>query len=95
MFTIYFVTKAILGAVMKFLVIGAIAKIAELKWRKVVSQGHDVTFFDRSAAHRYEGGPLREMVCVVFDGETVTHAVAGQQAVLVVSGRSAAVIRAV
>ena len=78
MFIINFVTKAILGAVMKILVIGGIGKIGELTWRKVVAQGHDVTVFDCLAAHRYEGLPLKKMVGDVFDGETVTHAMAGQ-----------------
>ena len=58
----------------------------------MVAQGHDVTVFDCLAAHRYEGLPLKKMVGDVFDGETVTHAMAGQQ---VVSGRSTAVVRAV
>ena len=94
MFTIYFVTKVILGAVIKILIIGASGKTGELTWRKVFVQGYDVTVFDRLAAHRYEGNPLRKMFGDVF-GETVTHAVGGQQAVLGVSGRSTAVMRAV
>ena len=80
---------------MKILVIGATGKTGELTWRKVVTQGPDVTVFDRSAAHRYEGFPLKKMVGDVFDGETVTQAMASQQAVLVVWGRATALIRAV
>ena len=80
---------------MKILVTGATGKTGELTGRKVLTQGPDVTVFDRWAAHRYEGDPLRKTVGDVFDGETVAHAMAGQQAVLVVLGRSTAVIRAV
>jgi len=40
----------------------------------VVTQGPDVTVFDRWAAHRYEGDPLRKTVGDVFDDETVAHA---------------------
>ena len=74
MFTIYFVTKGILGAGMKILVIGATGKTGELTWRKVVTQGPDVTVFDPWAALRYEGDSLRKTVGDVFDGETVAHA---------------------
>ena len=77
---------------MKILVIGATGKTSELTWRKVVIQGPDVTVFDRWAAHRYESDQLKKTVGVVFDGEKVAHAMAGQQAVL---GRSTAVIRVV
>ena len=67
-------TKGILGAGMKILVIGATGKTGELTGRKVLTQGPDVTVFDRWAAHRYEGVPLRKTVGDVFDGETVAHA---------------------
>ena len=80
---------------MKILVIGATGKTGELTWCKVFTQGSDVTVFDHWAAHRYEGDQLKKTVGVVFDGEKVAHAMAGQQAVLVVLGRSTAVIRAV
>ena len=95
MFTIYFVTKEILGAVIKILIIGASGKTGDLTWRKVFVKRYGVTGFDRLAAHRYEGNPLRKMFGDVFDSETVIHAVGVQQAVLAVSGRSTAVMRAV
>ena len=94
MFTVYFVAKPILGAGMVILVIGATGKTGELRRLNVVALGSDVTVFDSSAAHGYKGDPLKKTVDDVFDYETVAHAMAGQQAVLVILGRSTAVIRA-
>ena len=71
---------------MKVVVFGATGKTGDLAWRKAVAAGHDVTVFGRSVERRHAEETVAKAQGDVLDGEAVSRAIAGQDAVLVCLG---------